>query len=85
MSTVFGLFRGFIANANHFFMGLCLLANGAGLMVLVRWYGLGDLDPKFRRFIMAGIATYGLLCVVSNVYFWQDERSVTALLPKGAT
>ncbi|XP_059179441.1 transmembrane protein 243-like [Physella acuta] len=50
------------------FFALVIVLICASHLVLVYWYRLGDLEPKFRTMIFYNAFTIVLLCVVGNLY-----------------
>ena len=36
----------------------------------IKWWNIGDLDPKFKWVIIAHAGSLSLLCVVANIYIW---------------
>ncbi|KAJ1919118.1 hypothetical protein H4219_002167 [Mycoemilia scoparia] len=37
---------------------------------LVKWYRIGDLEPKFKSLIVALAVGIVFQCVIANIYFW---------------
>ncbi|KXS10022.1 hypothetical protein M427DRAFT_140090 [Gonapodya prolifera JEL478] len=69
LTVIFSWVNTYKGAANFFF--------GAGLIVLllcevqlVRWYRLGDLDPKFKWLILALGVSVVFFSILANVYFW---------------
>ncbi|KAI8325307.1 hypothetical protein GQ54DRAFT_6116 [Martensiomyces pterosporus] len=54
----------------HVLLGLCVSLFAAIEVRLVKWYRLGDLEPKFKYVIFALGFSITLLCVVANLYFF---------------
>lgn len=85
LTIIFSIVQGFSKSVVHLFLGASIASIAACLVVLVRWFRNGDLDPKFK-FLIAGIgASLTLLCIVANVYFWEDKNSgilEASILPK---
>ncbi|KAI8994387.1 hypothetical protein BC832DRAFT_592360 [Gaertneriomyces semiglobifer] len=73
ITFIFSLVTGFSTSFNNLFLGVCLAAFTFTTVQLIRWYRLGDLDPKFKLLILISLASLILLCIVSNVYFWSDR------------
>lgn len=39
----------------------------------MNWWNIGDLDPKFKWFIVAQAGSLSLLCIVANIYIWTSS------------
>ncbi|KNC98094.1 uncharacterized protein SPPG_06504 [Spizellomyces punctatus DAOM BR117] len=70
LTFIFSLINGFGRSANHLFLGLVLLSFTFVAIQLIRWYRLGDLDPKFKFLILTMGVSVVILGIVANVYFW---------------
>ncbi|ORX69974.1 hypothetical protein DL89DRAFT_292656 [Linderina pennispora] len=55
--------------ALHALLGVCVVLFAAVQMQLIKWYRLGDLEPKFRFIIFAMAAALTLLSIVASLYF----------------
>ncbi|KAF9149508.1 hypothetical protein BG015_008714 [Linnemannia schmuckeri] len=55
----------------HFMLGLIITGFALCLGHLLRAWRNGDLDPKFKYFILTQTVLLTLLCIIANVYFWQ--------------
>ncbi|KAG0329830.1 hypothetical protein BGZ99_000059 [Dissophora globulifera] len=55
----------------HLVLGFIITGFALCLGHLLRAWRNGDLDPKFKYFILAQTALLTLLCIIANVYFWQ--------------
>ncbi|KAJ1950370.1 hypothetical protein EC988_004412 [Linderina pennispora] len=53
----------------HALLGVCVVLFAAVQMQLIKWYRLGDLEPKFRFIIFAMAAALTLLSIVASLYF----------------
>ncbi|RUP43112.1 LOW QUALITY PROTEIN: hypothetical protein BC936DRAFT_137589 [Jimgerdemannia flammicorona] len=40
----------------------------------LRWWRLGDLEPKFKYYILAHAFSLTMLCCVAQVYFWTETN-----------
>ncbi|KAI9002133.1 hypothetical protein DFJ74DRAFT_696719 [Hyaloraphidium curvatum] len=56
--------------AAHFFLGIVLALLASCEVQLVRWYRLGDLDPKFKWLILGLGASLIMLAGIANAYVW---------------
>ncbi|XP_032819083.1 transmembrane protein 243 [Petromyzon marinus] len=57
-----------IRGANVYF-AVCILLNCIPMIVLIIWYRLGDLEPKFRTLIYYMSFTMVLLCICAILFF----------------
>ncbi|KAI8142655.1 hypothetical protein BJV82DRAFT_613725 [Fennellomyces sp. T-0311] len=62
--------HGFGKSPVHLLFGISVLVFALCLRKLMKWWNIGDLDPKFKWLIIAQAASLSLLCVVANVYIW---------------
>jgi len=60
-------------DAGHFLLGLLGLSLFGILIVLMRWYQQGDLDPKFKWFIVFVVVVVILTGIMSNMYIWKPQ------------
>ncbi|KAF9091817.1 hypothetical protein BGX29_010740 [Mortierella sp. GBA35] len=54
----------------HFMLGLIITGFALCLGHLLRAWRNGDLDPKFKYFILTQTVLLTLLCIIANIYFW---------------
>jgi len=60
--------------ALNVYFGICIFLICASHLLLIYWYRMGDLDPKFRNLIFFNAFTIILLCICANLYIhgvWQ--------------
>ncbi|KAK3811160.1 MAG: hypothetical protein J3Q66DRAFT_59326 [Benniella sp.] len=55
----------------HLMLGFIITGFALCLGHLLRAWRNGDLDPKFKYFILAQTVLLTLLCIIANIYFWQ--------------
>ncbi|KAJ1935345.1 hypothetical protein FBU59_005416 [Linderina macrospora] len=71
LTLVLALVRGVQTGvALHALLGVCVVLFAAVQVQLIRWYRLGDLEPKFRFIIFAMAAALTMLCMVASLYFF---------------
>ncbi|KAG2218687.1 hypothetical protein INT45_003954 [Circinella minor] len=64
------IIHGFGKSPVHLFFGISVLVFALCLRKLIKWWNIGDLDPKFKWVIIAHAGSLSLLCIVANVYIW---------------
>ncbi|KAL7747825.1 hypothetical protein RI367_006760 [Sorochytrium milnesiophthora] len=70
LTVLFGVINGFAKSAAHLFYALELAALVACEFNLIKWYRLGDVDPKFKYLILGLGGCILLQSILGNVYFW---------------
>ncbi|KAM9468318.1 transmembrane protein 243b [Clarias gariepinus] len=62
----------------NIFFAVCILLMCGSVLVLIRWYRQGDLEPKFRNLIYFMLFSVVLLCICANLYFHDVGRDKKA-------
>uniref|UniRef100_T1IVB6 Uncharacterized protein n=1 Tax=Strigamia maritima TaxID=126957 RepID=T1IVB6_STRMM len=52
---------------SNIFFSICIIFLGLSHLILMYWYRLGDLDPKFLRMIYFNAIMFNLLCLCANL------------------
>jgi len=69
ISAIIGLVEGISENLpQHVILAVMILALYFALFMLYRWWGEGDLDPKFKWLMVWMVLTLILGCIILNVY-----------------
>ncbi|KAJ1983356.1 hypothetical protein H4R33_004778 [Dimargaris cristalligena] len=70
LTVLFSLIHGFGKSIIHLFFGLGIVALTLCELQLVRWYRMGDLEPKFKYMIASLGVSLLYISIIANVYFW---------------
>ncbi|KAJ3084139.1 hypothetical protein HK102_000752 [Quaeritorhiza haematococci] len=70
LTFIFSLINGFGKSFSHLLLGVCLISFTLITVQLIRWYRLGDLDPKFKFLILTMGLSIVLLGIMVNLYIW---------------
>ncbi|KAL1917815.1 uncharacterized protein VTP21DRAFT_3649 [Calcarisporiella thermophila] len=64
------ILHGLVSSFIFLVFGMCIVGFAVLLITLLRWYRSGDLEPKFRWYILAHAILLTLLSCVANVYIY---------------
>ncbi|KAJ1677142.1 hypothetical protein EV182_006783 [Spiromyces aspiralis] len=70
ITVLMSLIKGFVSSYVHILLGLVIAIFTYCEILLVKWYRIGDLEPKFKYMIAALAVGIVSLCLVANLYFW---------------
>ncbi|KAJ1923132.1 hypothetical protein IWQ60_004422 [Tieghemiomyces parasiticus] len=75
LTVLFSIINGFSKTILHLFLGLAVVMLTLCELQLIRWYRMGDLEPKFKFMIVGLGFSIVYLSIIANVYFWAPVPS----------
>jgi len=71
-TVLLGFLNGFWRSVPHLLFVFTIVGSTINLLQLLRWLRNGDLEPKFKFFIIKQAIWLVSLCCVANLYFWSE-------------